>query len=107
LNLEQQKEELISSFERISINESKLQIIAERTATIPEEEIAQSEILALVQKYSSEKEREERQVISIEHYLKNVNATVEIPFGRFSKLSNSVKGHILSDPMYVVTNPSN
>jgi DNA polymerase/3'-5' exonuclease PolX len=107
LNLSEQIESLISSYERISISEVKLQIIAERTANIPAEELALSEIPDLIQKYSNEIEREERQVISIEHYLKSVNATVEMPFGRFSKLSSAIKIHVQNDPMYVITNPSN
>jgi hypothetical protein len=107
LNLSEQIESLISSYERISISEVKLQIIAQRTANIPAEEMALSEIPDLIQKYSNEIEREERQVISIEHYLKSVNATVEMPFGRFSKLSNAIKIHVQNDPMYVITNPSN
>lgn len=106
-DIQSQTENLISSLERISVNEIKLQIIAERTASIPQEELAQSEIPALIEKYSNDKQKAERRVISIEHYLKSVNSSVEIPEGRYNKLSDNVKAHIQNEPLYIITTTSN
>jgi hypothetical protein len=106
-DIQAQTENLISSLERISVNEIKLQVIAERTASIPQEELEQSEIPALVEKYSNDKQKAERRVISIEHYLKSVNSSVEIPEGRYNKLSDNVKAHIQKEPLYIITTSSN
>lgn len=97
---EDQVNRLFSAFDRISANESKLQIIAERTASIPPEEVENSEIQDLIVKYRSEKELAERKVVSIEHYLKSNHVVVELPRERYERFSESVKKHIDQEPMY-------
>lgn len=107
LNLEEQKNELLAAYDKITANEVKLAIIDERTANIPEDQIANSEIQDLITKYSNEIELAQRRSISIEHYLKSINHSVEIPSVRFNRFSQKIKDHINQEPLYTITGTNN
>lgn len=102
-NESEQINRLLSAFDRISANEHKLNTIAERTAEIPPEEIENSEIQQLIEKYQNEKEMAEKKVVSIEHFLKSKAMKVEIPRVRYDRFSESVKQRISKDKMYLIT----
>lgn len=102
-NESEQINRLLAAFDRISANEHKLNTIAERTATIPPEEIENSEIQQLIEKYQSEKVMAEKKVVSIEHFLKSKDVKVEIPRERYERYSESVKQRIDKDPIYVLS----
>lgn len=106
LNLEEQKNELLAAYDKITANEVKLAIIEERTANIPEDQIINSEIQDLITKYTNEIDLARRRSISIEHYLKSINHSVQIPSVRFNRFSQEIKDHIDQEPLYTVTTDS-
>lgn len=102
-NESEQINRLLVAFDRISANEHKLRTIAERTAEIPPEEIENSEIQQLIEKYQHEKEMAEKKVVSIEHFLKSKDVKVEIPRERYERYSESVQQRISKEKMYLIT----
>jgi hypothetical protein len=94
---------LMTSFDQISNSEMKLIRINERMATIPADQINSDQITELITKYNNDRDRAKRKVVSIEHLLKSQSVTVEISSEQFERFSDSVKQHISSTDLYVIT----
>jgi hypothetical protein len=91
---------LFMAFDQITVCDKKLFIINERIATIPKAEINETQINELIKKYSNDKDRLKRKVVSIEHLLKTNSINIQIPKERFDRFSDSIKQHIINDNMY-------